>query len=138
MSIGPAREGYCNKHRIHRKPCLVCAAEATPPPPSETGATAEARRIAEEIAPRHLIVEGDCWFSCPMAKEEGGDYSACCDDSLTANPECNCGRERIVERIALALDAAKRSAHLEDARAGCPKLKNPPRKRSKRPPGGQK
>jgi hypothetical protein len=114
MSIGPAREGYCNKHRIHRKPCLVCAAEATPPPPSETGATAEERQIEDVIYRLHNY----CDIRDGHIAQSVGNHTKAL--------------------LAGLVHAAKRSAHLEDARAGCPKLKNPPRKRSKRPPGGQK
>src|SRR4030081_3405207 len=71
----------------------------TSPPPSETGASAEAlaeaRKLSEERCP-HLKIGA--------IHGRGLQYvrATHCD-------EC----------VALALDRAKRSAHLEDARAGC-------------------
>jgi hypothetical protein len=44
----------------------------------------------------HLIVEGDCWFSCPAARYEDG-RRACCNDN--AGDRCNCGADEHNARV---------------------------------------
>lgn len=49
----------------------------------------EVRRALESLRRPHLNVEGDCWFSCPLATWENGS-SACCNDQPKV---CDCGAE---------------------------------------------
>lgn len=44
----------------------------------------------------HLINDDDCYYSCPMAKDEDGD-SACCDSDK--KHECDCGAEQHNRKI---------------------------------------
>lgn len=41
----------------------------------------------------HLVVDGDCWFSCPLAKSERGRGSASCNDDAVARGVCTCGAD---------------------------------------------
>lgn len=41
----------------------------------------------------HLIVEEDCWYSCPKAPSEFGEGSACCDDEKVQRGDCTCGAD---------------------------------------------
>ena len=50
----------------------------------------------------HLVVDGDCWFSCPKSGE-------CCDDSRSKGG-CECGADAHNERIVKAL--AKGNTHV--------------------------
>ena len=52
--------------------------------------------LADLLAERHLVVDGDCWFTCTAATEErdGGEN---CDDDRRGGP-CDCGRDTRVER----------------------------------------
>lgn len=62
------------------------------------------RRILGEMATwKHVVVEGDCWYTCGAALEER-DGGECCDiDEL--GKRCNCGldgrRDRIGRLLAL-------------------------------------
>jgi len=48
------------------------------------------------IAERHLVVDGDCWYTCPAAteKRDGGEN---CDDDRRGGP-CDCGLTERTER----------------------------------------
>lgn len=46
----------------------------------------------------HLVVDGDCWFSCPKSGE-------CCDDTAPED-KCNCGADEHNARIDAALAGA--------------------------------
>ena len=46
----------------------------------------------------HLVVEGDCWYSCPKSGE-------CCDDSRDKT-KCDCGADKHNAAIDLALAAS--------------------------------
>lgn len=48
----------------------------------------------------HLIVDGDCWFSCPAAKDNDGERANCNDD---AGDKCDCGADRVNALIDAAL-----------------------------------
>lgn len=52
--------------------------------------------LADLRAERHLVVDGDCWFTCPAATDErdGGEN---CDDDRRGG-RCNCDRDTRVER----------------------------------------
>ena len=52
--------------------------------------------LADLLAERHLVVDGDCWFTCTAATEDR-DGGACCDDDRRGGP-CDCGRDARVER----------------------------------------
>jgi hypothetical protein len=52
------------------------------------------RAALEAARPRHLVVDGDCWYSCPKAPSEWGDGSACCDGDAVARGACTCGADR--------------------------------------------
>lgn len=53
----------------------------------------------EVLSVRHLVVEGDCWFSCPLAIDDDGN-SACCNEALK---RCTCDYESRLRRIAALL-----------------------------------
>lgn len=53
--------------------------------------------------PKHLVVEGDCWFSCPKAKSDYSDGSACCNDEEVAAGLCTCGADKVNALIDIAL-----------------------------------
>lgn len=53
--------------------------------------------IAETIATRHLVVAGDCWFTCPAATQER-EGETCCNDDRRGDP-CDCGRDWKVDRL---------------------------------------
>lgn len=52
------------------------------------------REALEKARIKHLVVDGDCWFSCPKSGE-------CCNDN--APDECNCGADRHNQAIDEAL-----------------------------------
>ncbi len=60
---------------------------------------------ARELAGSHLVVDDDCWYSCPASGE-------CCNENETA---CNCGLEARVVAIESALRAAQAAALREAA-----------------------
>lgn len=56
-------------------------------------ASREALRQAKR---QHLIVEEDCWYSCPRALQDDGT-SACCTESAEADAatgRCTCGADK--------------------------------------------
>ena len=53
------------------------------------------RVVLEQLRRPHLVVEGDCWFSCPKSGE-------CCNDSRADAP-CDCGADATNTLIAAAL-----------------------------------
>ena len=57
---------------------------------------AERTLIADLLAERHLVVDGDCWYTCRAATEErdGGEN---CNDDERGKP-CDCGRDARVNR----------------------------------------
>ena len=57
------------------------------------------REALEKTRQPHLIVDGDCWFSCPKSDE-------CCDDSRDKNV-CDCGADAHNERLDKALATAQ-------------------------------
>lgn len=75
----------------------------------EDGWEAEADRKAVRISrlekalnlarPRHLIVDGDCWFSCPKARYEDRfsdpESSACCNEEEVKRGLCTCGADEM-------------------------------------------
>lgn len=63
----------------------------------------EAKRLLLDdiTAERHLVVEGDCWFTCAAATEDR-DGGECCNDN--AGDDCDCGRDARVERRLRLLD----------------------------------
>jgi hypothetical protein len=71
--------------------------EFLPEPEAVLRRVAAARELLADLqAERHLVVEGDCWYTCPAAtvERDGGD---CCDDDRRGGP-CACGRDARVER----------------------------------------
>lgn len=87
MSAGPGRSGYCNEHRLHREPCTLCAAPATPTPSAES--LQKARGLA---------------FDCEgIITSSGNPY-----DYERELAEC-------ARVIALALDAAKEQTRRDTA-----------------------
>lgn len=61
------------------------------------------RALLAEIADwRHLVVDGDCWYSCAQAADEDG-HRRCCDSRRVGGP-CDCGldwqRDRLVRLLA--------------------------------------
>lgn len=64
--------------------------------------------LLESLRRNHLIVEGDCWYSCPKAIGWDGE-SACCNDQ--EGSECNCGADehnaRLDEAIAIVRGESK-------------------------------
>lgn len=81
--------------------------------------TADRFAALREVALRpHLVVDGDCWFSCPKAKSEWSDGSACCNDDEVALGRCTCGADVAnakIEAAILALAAPVSDAALRDA-----------------------
>jgi hypothetical protein len=64
--------------------------------PNEAKAAVE--KATKEAHVPHLIVDGDCWFSCPLSGE-------CCNDE---EPErCNCGADERNAAIQSALAAVR-------------------------------
>jgi len=60
--------------------------------------------LADLVAERHLVVDGDCWFTCPAATEDR-DGGECCDDDRRGGP-CDCGRDaRVGRRVRLLAQA---------------------------------
>ena len=66
---------------------------------------ARGRLEAAKIA--HHVEAGDCWFSCPLAKSDYGDGSACCNDEAVARGKCTCGADSHNAAIDAALEEAK-------------------------------
>jgi hypothetical protein len=60
--------------------------------------------LADLQGERHLVVDGDCWYTCTAATEDG-DGGENCDDERRGNP-CDCGRDTRVERRVLLLAEA--------------------------------
>lgn len=58
-------------------------------------ARAQIALLDDITAEKHLVVDGDCWFTCYAAKEDrdGGEN---CNDN--APDHCSCGRDDRVER----------------------------------------
>lgn len=52
--------------------------------------------LADITAERHLVIDGDCWYTCAAATEErdGGEP---CNDARLGEP-CDCGRDERVQR----------------------------------------
>jgi len=62
------------------------------------------KRLRELALHPHLIVDGDCWYSCPKARDpDDPTLSACCDDRQDPD-ECNCGADRRNEAVTALLD----------------------------------
>lgn len=60
--------------------------------------------LADLLAERHEVVDGDCWYTCVAATEErdGGEN---CDDDRRGGP-CDCGRDaRVGRRVRLLAEA---------------------------------
>jgi hypothetical protein len=57
---------------------------------------AERKLIADLLAERHFVNDGDCWYTCRAATEErdGGEN---CNDTERGKP-CDCGRDTRVNR----------------------------------------
>lgn len=70
----------------------------------------------------HLVVDGDCWFSCPKAKSDWHEGSACCDESVDRT-KCRCGADEHNAKIDAALkpggDVAVEIASKIHACCGC-------------------
>jgi hypothetical protein len=47
----------------------------------------------------HLVVDGDCWYSCPKAPSDWRAGSACCDEAAVARGECTCGADAHNDRV---------------------------------------
>lgn len=64
--------------------------------------------LLESLRRNHLIVEDDCWYSCPKAIGWDGE-PACCNDQYGS--ECNCGADehnaRLDEAIAIVRGESK-------------------------------
>lgn len=59
------------------------------------------RKILEDaLAQRHMVIDGDCWYTCPAATEER-DGGSTCDE--TAGSTCGCGRDARLQRTVAAL-----------------------------------
>jgi hypothetical protein len=58
--------------------------------------TAERALMADLLAERHFVNDGDCWYTCRAATEErdGGEN---CNDAERGKP-CDCGRDTRVNR----------------------------------------
>jgi hypothetical protein len=65
------------------------------------------RAEMERLRMPHLIVDGDCWFSCPLAKYPDDGSNACCDDDALARGVCTCGAEAHNAKIEAALSTNK-------------------------------
>lgn len=65
---------------------------------------AERKLLADLLAERHLVVDGDCWYTCAAATEER-DGQETCDDGRRGG-DCDCGRDDRVERRVLVLAEA--------------------------------
>lgn len=57
---------------------------------------ADRKLIADITAERHLVIDGDCWYTCAAATEER-DGGETCDDTRLGEP-CDCGRDAQVQR----------------------------------------
>lgn len=57
---------------------------------------ADRELLADLLAEKHQVVDGDCWYTCTAATEEhdGGEN---CDDNRHGDP-CDCGRDTRVHR----------------------------------------
>lgn len=56
--------------------------------------------LADLLAERHLVNEGDCWYTCAAATQER-DGGETCDDDRSGKP-CDCGRDtRLESRLRL-------------------------------------
>jgi hypothetical protein len=56
------------------------------------------RAVLAESKREHLVVDGDCWYSCPKSGQ-------CCNDSEDKD-HCNCGADRWNARVDAALSPA--------------------------------
>lgn len=64
----------------------------------------------EKLKIPHLVVDGDCWYSCPLAVEPyWANGSASCDDAAVARGECTC----LAQSHNAAVDAIVAAASLE-------------------------
>jgi len=57
---------------------------------------------------RHLIVDEDCWYSCPLAAYADTGEPACCNDRAVERGECTCGAEAKVATVDALLAALRR------------------------------
>jgi hypothetical protein len=64
---------------------------------------AQTALLEDALARKHLVVEGDGWFTCPAATEER-DGDTCHRDD--AGGQCDCGRDAAVERTMKTLALA--------------------------------
>lgn len=76
-------------------------------PPDRTALLAEALALAEALRLPHLIVDGDCWYSCPKS----GD---CCNDSRDGS-RCDCGADKHNEKVDRLRDVLCRILEREGA-----------------------
>lgn len=66
--------------------------------------TAERELLADLQAERHLVVDGDCWYTCAAATEEHDGGESCRD--LPEGSPCDCGRDkRVGRRVAMLAKA---------------------------------
>lgn len=57
---------------------------------------ADRELLADLLAEKHMVNDGDCWYTCPAATQER-DGGETCNDGLEGEP-CDCGRDERVER----------------------------------------
>ena len=87
LALAHDRQPYPTAHAYEQ----VCKALET------TSARCEAMREAlEKVKREHLVVDEDCWFSCPASGQ-------CCRDD--AGMKCNCGADETNTMIEAALAA---------------------------------
>ena len=49
----------------------------------------------------HQVNDEDCWYTCPQAKDEDGEWATCNDG--TAGSPCDCGRDYLVKLVRKAI-----------------------------------
>jgi hypothetical protein len=54
--------------------------------------------LADLVAERHEVVDGDCWYTCLAATEERDGGKSCREDATAEDGRCDCGRDARVER----------------------------------------
>ncbi|MEU3683759.1 hypothetical protein AB0E99_22865 [Streptomyces sp. NPDC030592] len=69
--------------------------------------------LAHLLAERHLVVQGDCWYTCAAATEEH-DGGETCDENRQGGP-CDCGRDdRITQSLRLLVAPYTERADFKD------------------------
>lgn len=76
--------------------------------PIEVYASKELIAAIEALRVPHLVVDGDCWYSCPLALHEDGSSESCNDDER-ARGICSCNADAHNAKVDAVIEAVRRA-----------------------------